>query len=355
MRASTVVLSFLVAVCAHAAVCVGQAPSSADSDTFTVPKLFRSTSPVAVTITANFKQVRNDRGENAPYHAATITYTDSGGKPVIVPLRVKTHGIWRLKHCEFPPLRLSFSDKTTKHTLFHGLGRPKFVNTCRDQDRYEQLVLQEYQLYRIYQLLTPQSHHARLLRVTYADSATGKVDATRYGFLFEDPDQLATRLGGQLVRIKGAGPEDIDHRAGALVYAFQYLIGNTDFSFNGLHNGELVQRADGSPVIPIAYDFDFSGAVNAPYATVDPKLSIRSVRERLFRGYCAFEDEYEGAFSAVRARKNAIMALYTDEVGRLLDQRTAKDALTYFAEFFEDTGTYDSVKRNVLGSCVKSR
>lgn len=348
-------LSVLIAVGARAEVCGGQAPSPAEPDTFPVPRLFRSTSPLAVTLTANFKQVRNDRSENSPYHAATITYTDSGGKPVTVPLRVKTHGIWRLKHCEFPPLRLNFSDKTTKHTLFHGLGRPKFVNTCRDQDRYEQLVLQEYQLYRIFQLLTPQSHRARLVKMSYADSATGKVDATRYGFLFEDPDQLATRLGGQLVRIKGAGPDDIDHRLGALVYAFEYLIGNTDFSFNGLHNGELVQRPDGSPVIPIAYDFDFAGAVNAPYATVDPKLPMRTVRERLFRGYCAFDDEYEGAFAAIRAKKDAINALYTDEVGRLLEQRTARDALAYFAEYFEDTATFENVKRNVLGSCVKTQ
>ena len=49
-----------------------------------------------------------------------------------------------------------------------------------------------------------------------------------------------------------------------LAFLFEYFIGNTDFSFNGLHNGELVLRPNGAPLTPIGYDFDFSGAVNAP-------------------------------------------------------------------------------------------
>jgi hypothetical protein len=327
----------------------------APKDSFPVPRLFRSETPLVVTLTANFNQLKKDKNDDSPYRSATITYQGDSGKALTVPLKVKTHGIWRLKHCEIPPLRFNFAGKDTKGTVFHDVDKPKVVNTCRVNDRYEQYVLQEYQLYRIYQLLTPQSHRARLLRMTYADSATGKPDATRYAIVFEDPEQLAERLNGRLNKAKGATADDLDPEAAAVVYLFQYLIGNSDFSFNGVHNGETILRNDGRPAVPVAYDFDFSGAVNAPYATPDPKLPIRSVRERLFRGYCAFADEYPAATALFRAKKPAIYALYKDDIGKLLDERIVRETLDYYDEFYSLIKDDASAKRYVLSSCLGSR
>ena len=93
---------------------------------------------------------------------------------VTVPARIRTRGIWRLKNCEFPPIRINFTNEAVKGTAFRGLDEPKLVNYCRNNDDYEQYILQEFQLYRIYRLLTPVSHAVRLMHLTYADSATGK-------------------------------------------------------------------------------------------------------------------------------------------------------------------------------------
>jgi hypothetical protein len=331
-----------------------RAQAAAPAEPAAIPKLFASEAPLALTLTSNVRALRGDKSETAPYRAATITYAGSDGKRVTVPVRVKTHGIWRLKHCEFPPLRLNFSNKETKHTLLHDLEKPKLVSTCYDKSDYEQLVLKEFQLYRIYQLLTPASHRARLLRITYADSASGKDLATRYAFLFEDPDQLAERLGGHMVKVKGATAEDLDARQAAIAYLFEYFIGNTDFSFNGLHNGEVVGKSDGSNLIPVAYDFDFSGAVNAPYATVDPALSVKRVRDRLFRGYCALGAEYPAALALLVAKKDAIYALYHDDVGRLMDPNIVKESLEYFDDFYDGVrNTRDAAR--ILDSCVGRR
>ena len=46
--------------------------------------------------------------------------------------------------------------------------------------------------------------------------------------------------------------------------------------------------ADGR-YIPIPYDFDMAGFVNAPYATFDESLGIRSVHERVYKGFCRNE------------------------------------------------------------------
>jgi hypothetical protein len=346
-----------------AALAVAPAPSDAqkadkpakakksEHDSLATPPLFTNETPLAVTFTANWGRLRGDRSETSPWRAATMTYTDADGKAVTTPLKVKTHGVWRLKHCNLPPLRLNFSNKDTKHSVFHDLQKPKMVSVCKDNDGYEQLLLKEMQLYRVYQTVTPVSHRVRTLRVSYADSATGKAEVTRYAFVFEDPDEMADRLGGTLTKAKGAQSDDFDTDALAVAYIFEYFIGNLDFSFNGVHNAEIVVRNDGSSALPVAYDFDFSGAVNAPYATVEPQFRTKRVIDRLFRGYCSILPAYPAAVALFQSRKDEIYALYRDPIGSLLAPGNVKESLEYFDKFYEDVKTPKDVESNVLSTC----
>ena len=266
-------------------------------------------------------------------------------------MRVRTRGIWRLRNCHFPPLRLDFAGKEAKNTLLAQLGKPKLVNFCRDTDTYEQYILQEHQLYRIYQLLTPLSYRVRLLKVAYVDSASGDTSARRFAILAEDPDHLARRFNGLVLKAKGARPADLEAPQLALAYLFQYMIGNTDFSFAGLHNTQLVATPDGL-ILPVAYDFDYAGAVNAIYATPDPMLRLPNVRQRKFRGYCALSEEYPKLLPLFHEKKDAIYALYRDEIGRLMDERRVKETLEYFDEFYEAIATPETARRAFLSQCV---
>jgi hypothetical protein len=315
---------------------------------------FESQAPIEVTLTANIGKLRGDKSPNPPWRAVTLSYKGADGNAVTVPLRARTRGIWRLKTCDFPPLRLNFSGATSKGSIFDQLDKPKLVSHCEDMDRYEQYILQEFQLYRIYHLLTPASHHARLLKLTYADSGSGKVRARRYGFLIEEPSALAARLGGKIMEQKGALPGDLDSYQDALMGVFQYMIGNTDFSISALHNVELFFKHDGS-VLPIAYDFDFAGAVNARYAAPDVKLNLPNVRQRLFRGYCADADSYAKVFTLFKEKKPEIYALYNDEIGKLMDQSTVKETLRYYDEFYKTINDPRSAKRSIIGSCIARR
>ena len=325
------------------------------TDSAATPPLFASETPLTVTFKANFGHLRTDKGDAAPWRAATMTYAGPDGKPVVVPLRAKSHGIWRLKHCGIPPIRLNFSNKQTKGTLFHDVQKPKMVSVCKDNSEYEQLVLKEMQLYRIYQILTPMSHHVRTLRVAYTDSASGKVEATRYAFVIEDPDELADRLGGAMTKTKGATTDDIDAEPYAVALLFEYLIGNLDFSFNQLHNGEVVLKSDASLAIPVAYDFDFSGAVNAPYATVDPQFRTRRITDRIYRGYCALAPTNSSVVALFQQKKPAIYALYHDDVGKLLEPSAVRETLAYFDGFYEDIKTPKDAESNVFRHCVGPR
>jgi hypothetical protein len=265
------------------------------------PAFFETQDPIEVTFTTNLGKLRGDKSPEPPWRPATISYKGADGTPLTVPLRARTRGIWRLKMCDFPPLRLNFAGATSKGSIFDQLDKPKLVSYCQDADGYEQYILQEYQLYRIYQLLTPVSHKTRLLKFTYADSGSGKVRAKRYGFLLEEPSALAARLGGKVRDQRGALPGDLDSYQDALVGVFQYMIGNTDFSVSALHNMELFFKDDGT-VFPIAYDFDFAGAVNARYAIPDVKLNLPNVRTRrrfLRQGLRAVQGEKTGDLRVV--------------------------------------------------------
>jgi len=318
------------------------------------PAFFENRDPIDVTLTANIGKLRGDKRTDPPWRPATMSYKGTDGSALTVPIQARTRGIWRLRMCDFPPLRLNFSGEKSKGSIFHKLDKPKLVSYCQDNDLYEQYILQEFQLYRIYQLLTPLSHKARLLRLTYADSGSGKVRAMRYGFVIEEPKAIAARVGGKVMEQKGALPGDLDPDQDALVGVFQYMIGNTDFSVAGLHNVELLFKDDGT-VMPIAYDFDFAGAVNAKYAIPDERLNLPNVRQRLFRGYCTPADSYARAFALFKEKKPEIYALYNDEIGKLMDKGRVKETLRYFDEFYDTIGDPRSAKRSIIEPCIARR
>jgi hypothetical protein len=317
-----------------------------------VPVLYRSEAPLAITFRTNIKQIRRDKGDAPPWRWASLTYNDSAGKPVSVPARVRVRGIWRLKHCEFPPIRLNFAGKDTKNTVFDGLDKPKLVNYCRDNDQYEQYMLQEAQLYRIYQLLTPISHRVRVVRLTYLDSASGKKEAERYAMIVEDPDQLANRLLAKPIKQKGASPADMEPKELALAYMFLYFIGNLDFSFNGLHNTELLGTMDGR-ILPVAYDFDYAGAVNASYAVPPPNYGVPNVRTRKFLASCEISPEIPGAVNRLVEKKDAIYALYHDEIGKLMSPSIVRETLGYFDDFYDQVKSQNDAERNIFRKCIK--
>jgi hypothetical protein len=330
-------------------------PEQVDLVPHEAARIFTAEEPIAFTLTANLDRLRHDKKQDSPWRWASLRYADpdSAGKTIEIPLKVRTRGIWRLNQCDFPPLRLDFQKHEVKHLLFAKLDKPKLVSHCRDNDGYEQYILQEMQLYRVYNLLTQYSHRVRLARVTYVDSASGKVLTTRYAFLEEEPAAVAYRIGGMLIKEKGAGPADLDPAATVTFALFQYMIGNTDWSPSGLHNVELIGTTLG--YVPVAYDFDFSGAVNARYATVDPSLPIKQVRQRLYRGYCVPNESYEPVFALFKAKKDSIYALYKDSIGRLLAGDRAKETLEYFDDFYAILADPRVAKHEIIDRCQGGR
>lgn len=102
---------------------------------------------------------------------------------------------------------------------------------------------------------------------------------------------------------------------------FQFMIGNTDFSFHGsrddarcCHNAEQLVDADGT-FYPVPYDFDLSGLLNKPGARPARGHGIDRVIDRAFVGVCREPQELERVLDLFRSRKAEIDALLAAQDG----------------------------------------
>ena len=292
--------------------------------------LFRSDSVLAVTIRTDLRTLYRDRDTaSAQWHEGTFTLEGPSG-PVTVPVRLRTRGIFRRRTCDVPPIRLRFAGREVRGTPLEGLSRPKLATHCFDRDQYEQNVLLEYAIYRVLRLFTPASLSVRLLRVTYEDSVPGRRAVTRYGFLIEEEEQLARRLGGTVLQSVGIRFANLAPGDAALVGMFEYYIGNTDWSLPYRHNVGLVRTP--AALLPVPYDFDWSGEIDAPYAHPDPRLRTHSVRQRVYRGACQSAAELEPVLARFEALRDSITAVYRAVPG--LDPRVLERTLRYDDEFY---------------------
>lgn len=312
--------------------------------------LFQSDDVLKVTLEADFKALRGDRDEENEERLGRILWTADDGSERSAELQVRTRGNFRLnrKNCRMPPLRLNFKTGAMEGTPFAGQDKLKLVTYCRDNDKYEQNVAEEYLVYRLYNQVTDESFQVRPLQLTYVDTSGDDDPLTRFAFLIESEEALAERLGGRMVEIPAAHPSAYPTPETPKLAIFQFMVGNTDWSMVRFHNVKLFQRADGTAV-PVPYDFDWSGVVSAPYARPDESLGTRNVRQRLYRGFCRdgvdFAELYAG-FRELEPRFREVIAS-----APLLDEDNRKKIGEYLDDFYEVIGDEGKARRNIESSC----
>src|SRR5262249_55451885 len=99
------------------------------------------------------------------------------------------------------------------------------------------------------------------------------------------------------------------------------------------HNIRIVQVANAGAYFPVAYDFDFSGLVNAPYAGPDQRLPIKSVRERLYRGPCRKIEQITPVLQTFTSKRDTLYATLRASPG--LEPGRLKEATDYLDGFFD--------------------
>jgi hypothetical protein len=300
--------------------------------------VFASDEPLTLKLSAPFATVFRRRAE-PEYQEAQLAYAGATDGDVTVPLRVRVRGKSRAAFCDFPPLLLNFRTADLVDTVFEGEERLKLVTHCKANSTYDEYLLLEYLSYRVWGLVSATSLRARLVEVGYVDPERERDLGTRPGILLEDEERFAERHG--LTIFDGPKLERGRYDAESLVLleVFEYFLGNTDWSALAgpagqecCHNVVPYVRADGT-LLPVPYDFDSAGLVNAPHALPDERLPIRDVRQRLYRGPCRTPAELAPIMARFETQRAAILALFGQQSG--LSAKVADGARNYVEAFYE--------------------
>jgi hypothetical protein len=256
-----------------------------DKEDNSLPRLFREESPLPLQLRYSNKEIKRETNDST-YLQSRIWYRETEQWDSL-PVRLRARGNFRRKTCYFAPLKLKFRRSSARNTVFEGSETLKLVLPCLLERNSGDYVLKEYLAYKLYQVIAPYHFKTRLLEIAlFDDRGRREVDHHFFGFLIEDMDQLTVRYGGQEVR-RYIHPLQQDDLASVRNAFFEYMIANTDFSTKQLHNQKLLFEE--KRIIPLPYDFDMSGLVNAPYAAVTniQNLSgtITHVTDRIYKGY----------------------------------------------------------------------
>ncbi|HEV2747300.1 MAG TPA: hypothetical protein VGW34_08385 [Allosphingosinicella sp.] len=318
--------------------------------------LFAEDSIIHLEIRGPFRGIL--RGDEDPVAAAL---TLKSKIPETHAIRLSPRGITRRRRdiCTFPPLRLEFSTKPGAVSLFYGQKRLKLVTHCRPTAAFQQYVLLEYAAYRLFNIITPFSFRTRLAQIDYIGE-DGKLQASRRGFFIEDIDDVAWRNQAREASVgDGVATARLSPADAATFAIFQYMIGNLDWSMNRgpegqgcCHNSRLITPADANgPLIPVPYDFDFSGLVDAPYAVPPNSINLPNVRVRRYRGYCRHNAEALAAIDRIRSRQMQLQATLAAIDG--LDPARRRRASAYLDEFFRIVATKDGGSTRLLKTCLR--
>jgi hypothetical protein len=277
-----------------------------------------------------------------------------GATPETLPVNLSSRGITRRREdiCDFPPLRVEFTEKPASTSIFKGQKHLKLVTHCKPEEDYQQYLLLEYTAYRLYRALTPESFNVRLAKIDYV-RANGHALTTRLGFFIEDIDDVAKRNGQK--RLKGVrriSASQLDAAAAARFAVFEYMISNLDRAMTAgpagedcCHNSRLMgpEGATGAStgLIPVPYDFDETGLVNVPYAAPPDGIRVADMKERRYRGFCAHNEEAKAFLTQIATRRDSLLALL-GETPELTD-RTRRKAASYLGDFFQEAGSPSKV------------
>lgn len=314
-------------------------------------QLFDSDEILELTLRCDLTSVLNDRGDDPQYHDAILHYQASQTS-FDIPIKIKTRGHFRKikSNCKYPPFYLNFEKSSTPEaSIFQGQNNTKLVTPCQG----DQYVINEYLVYKLYNLITPMSFRARLVKVIYHDDVKNKSSDPYYGILLEEEKQMAKRNKSYAVEVEKLRPQNTRKEDFLNMAVFQYMIGNTDWSVQYQQNIKLL--ADDSTKLPITvpYDFDHAGIVRAPYAKPAPELRMSSTLQRRYRGYCIIEmDQFKPVFQTFNQLKDDIYAIYEDNP--LLSKSYINQTLKFLDQFYETINDPIKSKKEFSYPCDES-
>ena len=326
------------------------------------PPLFASDEVMELALTIDFDDLCRPReSDECDFEATTMEYKDASGDWRSLPIEVQIRGGWRslARNCSAPLLWVRFDAEQAAGTPFEGQSLLPLTTHCgrglsldRSSKRatradYEQYLLREYLGHLLYRRITEFSVGVRLVRISYPDPDRSGRSALHYAFFAEHFDDLAARTGSRRLPRGNFEPEKLDAQSAATLALFQFMIGNTDWSIARERNTALLIK-DGLH-IPVPYDLDMSGLVDASYAGPAVGLPIDSVRQRYFLGYCQPGTDWERVFARFAELQSALLSLPAEIPG--FSRKSLKSTSGFLEKFFETIAVREAREDCIVRHC----
>ena len=269
------------------------------------------------------------------------------------PVRIKARGEFRRQTCTLPPfwVNIRYSGIEADSLRDLDVNRMKMVIRCKSSSQYENYILREYLIYKIYNIITPYSYRVRLVKLKFIDTSKEDKVTEAWAFLIEPSDLMTTRLEGVMITNDKLSLRSMNPEVMNLAAMIQYMIGNGDFSVTGRHNVKLIAVKPPGPlgVIPIIYDFDYTGLVDTPYAIPGETLGITSVKERYYLGPCRPDEDQMVAIQKIASHKDQIIDYVKGF--EYLDEEERNEIVTYLEEYFLEAEDERFISRHITPTC----
>src|SRR5688500_14017862 len=175
------------------------AQPASGSETRKPTRLFSEDQPIRATTRRPLSAVASTPAPARTARPATLDHTVPAVEKHAIQLSPRGLTRRQKDRCTFPPLRVEFTGKPDKSSLFDRQKRLKLTTHCRNSAGHQQHVLMEYAACRMLNLLSPTGLRVRLGSFDYAETG-GRVIESRIGFFVEDPDDAAGRNGLKEIR-----------------------------------------------------------------------------------------------------------------------------------------------------------
>lgn len=322
-------------------------------DSVAYTDLFSEEKPLRIDLYADYVSLLDDVSDNRVYHDAKFTLKNQSSAFRDMAVRLKTRGHFRLRKqtCNFPPLRFKFEADQAKGTVFQGQNKLKYVSHCQnDKNDYEQHTLEEFLIYRMYNVFTDYSYQVRLARVNFID-VNGQDTIQRYGFFIEDKTHMADRIGRQVLKFRNVKQYQVLRSNMLVLSLFQYMIGNCDWDVSRLHNLDLMSVNEHSLPVAVPYDFDWSAIIAHDYFVPDPQIDLEAKYKRRYKSYRWTDEEFEAAFNIFHEHRDELMIMISDF--EYLDNDNRLKLLAYISEFYDLISSKSDVKEYILKKAKK--
>ena len=280
-----------------------------------------------MTIESDFSGLIENRDKKIKQDAHLILEHEEG-MIAQFPIQINLRGKSRRELCEFPPLKLRFNKTLLRSAGWNeAFDDYKLVTHCLENS---ESVLKEFLVYQLYNQLTDYSFKVHLVEVVYVDKNGGMEPVKQYGFFLESYSEMAQRLSAKKMPDQLASTTKVPKEDYQRLALFQYMIGNTDWNLYQQHNIKWlrIKNAD----IPVPYDFDSSGLVNATYAKPHPSLPIATVQERFLQYRGDNLQDLENRWVELHQKEQAFIRVL--EECSVLSNREKQDMRNYLNDFF---------------------